>query len=137
MMAGARRRFEVTLNSSLMLVLKYPASSATPTPSIATSTTPRGAKPVKMLTMFDRKYARADPLSRLTTRIGSPDRGSISVNCTGARRADSAHTTKSPMRNSMAGSGSLFPMRSMLPSMRLTRLGGAFVWVDSMAGVWV
>ena len=55
MMAGANSRFEVTLNSSLMLVLKYPASSATPTPSMATSTTPRGAKLVKMLTMFERK----------------------------------------------------------------------------------
>ena len=57
----------------------------------------------------------------------------MSANCTGAISADRAHTTKRPMRKSMAGSGSLFPTRSIHPSMRFTRPVGASVWVESMA----
>lgn len=90
----ARRRLDVLLWKSLMLVSKHPASSATPTPEMATNATPTGAELVKMVTMFEGNSPTAGPERRFTSRMGSPVRGSRTVNWTGGSRAESPHTTK-------------------------------------------
>ena len=99
-----------------------PVFSATPTPSSATSTTPKGANPVKVGTSCTMKVARAVPVSWLAMRIGSPVRGSSSANSIGARIAEAIQVSTSSNRNRMAGSGSRLPTVSMPFRARSTKL---------------
>jgi hypothetical protein len=64
--------------------------------------------------MLDRKLASAVPVNRLFMVMGSPERGSISENTTGASSSDKIHTTTIEIRNSTAGSGNLLPTFSMV-----------------------
>ena len=59
--------------------------------------------------------------------IGCPLLGSISAKVIVERRADSSQTTKRRIKNSAAGSGSLFPMISIRFSARLTNEPVPFV----------
>jgi hypothetical protein len=54
---------EVNESSRLSAAFTSPVCSATPTPRRATSTTPRGWKPVKVVTMFAMNVAMAVPVS--------------------------------------------------------------------------
>ena len=72
---GVRKRAGVTLSNFFRPVLMKPDCSATPTPSMATSTMPSGAKPVKVVTMLARNSASPAPVSRLLTTTASPVRG--------------------------------------------------------------
>ena len=60
---GVSSHAGVTRNSALTAALIKPVWSATPTPSMATSTTPNGGNSVKFLTSRVRKVARAGPES--------------------------------------------------------------------------
>ena len=51
MIEGVNSFLGVTLSINLRPVLINPECSATPTPNIATKTTPKGAKPVKVFTI--------------------------------------------------------------------------------------
>ena len=60
-----------------MPVVMKPECSATPMPSMATSTVPTGPKVTKFVTMPIRKDVTPDPVSWLMITIGSPERGSM------------------------------------------------------------
>ena len=119
-----------------------PTRSARPMPSIPTSTTPSGAKPVKFFTRVESSQNRPSPVSRLVGRetlswsVSAPSapttvswttchwtlpsactRGS---SCTTSQPAPtatalSAITSRVPTRNRVAGSGSLLPSHSIRP----------------------
>ena len=102
-----------------------PVFSATPTPSSATSTTPRGGNPVNVGTRLTMNAVSAVPVNWFAMRSGSPVRGCASVNSIGASSADATHVSSSRSRNRMAGSGSRLPTastplrkRSMAPPRR-------------------
>ena len=90
-----------------------PVFSATPTPSSATSTTPRGTNSVNVSTISTMNVAKAVPVSWLAMRSASPVRGSVSANSTWARSAEAIQVRTSSSRNSIAGSGSRLPTVSM------------------------
>lgn len=79
---GVSNFLGVTLSINLRPVLIKPECSATPTPSIATSTTPSGAKPVNVFTIEDKKVANESLASMLLIIMASPVRGSIASNVT-------------------------------------------------------
>jgi hypothetical protein len=135
----------VTLIRLFKPALMKPVCSATPRPSIATSTTPSGGKSVNVFTIFERKPASASPLSWLFTWMGAEEmispasprfteRGSMSVNCTGASTAESTQVSSSARTKSTAGSGSLLPAHSIQLSARWEKVGGApgVLSVDAM-----
>ena len=70
----------VTLSNDRIAELMKPVCSATPMPSIATSTTPTGWKWEKLVTMTDRNSVNADAVSRLLMTSGSLVRGSMTLN---------------------------------------------------------
>ena len=72
----------VTFSSERIAALMKPVCSATPIPSIATSTTPTGWKCEKLVTMTDRNSVNDDPVSRFWIRSASPERGSTTSNAT-------------------------------------------------------
>ena len=111
---GVSRLFAVTPSSSLRPVLMKPVFSATPTPSSATSTTPRGGNPVNVGTRLTMNSVSAVPVNWFATRSGSPVRGCVSVNATGASSADATHVSSRRRRNRIAGSGSRLPTVSTL-----------------------
>ena len=72
----------VTFSSERMAELMNPVCSATPMPSIATSTTPTGWKCEKFVTITDRNSVNEDPVSRLLMTSGASVRGSTTLNDT-------------------------------------------------------
>ena len=72
----------VTFSSERIAELMKPVCSATPIPSMATSTTPTGWKCEKFVTISDRNSVIALGASRLLMTSGSFDRGSITPNVT-------------------------------------------------------
>ena len=80
---------------------------------MATRTTPNGAKVTKVFTMVARKLASDVPLSWLMIRNGSPVRGSMSANWTGASSAEATQVISNAMTKRTAGSGNLLPVVSI------------------------
>jgi len=119
---------------ALIPVFINPECSATPTPSIATNTIPKGAKLVNVVTIPDRKAAREAPVKRLLITIGLFDLGSISLNSNVDNPAESSQMANIRMTNKIAGSGSLFPPRSMRSSARFTNPFGLVATVDIWLG---
>ena len=78
----ALRTRGVTDIAARSTALTNPVCSATPSPSIATRTTPSGGKLVNVPTIFDLKLVSDAPPSWLLTCSGCPVRGSISVKLT-------------------------------------------------------
>ena len=124
-----------------------PVFSATPTPSSATSTTPRGANPVKVGTSCTMKVVRAVPVNWLAMRSGSPVRGFVSANSIGDKMAEAIQVRTSSSRNRIAGSGSRLPTVSMPfrarstkppPSGDACRSGRAFAMAEphSLSSAW-
>ena len=111
---GVKSCLGVTFNINLRPVLIKPECSATPTPNIATSTTPSGAKPVKVFTIEDKKVARESPANRLFTTMASPVRGSIASNVVPEKSQDKNQISSMATKNIIAGSGSLLPTLSMV-----------------------
>ena len=111
-----------------------PTCSATPMPSMATSTTPSGWKLTKVWTRSPRNFVSAAPVSRLLTTSGMPLRGSMAVNSTWDSTAETTQVSASISRNSIAGSGRRLPTRSMVPSIRSRRVGGALEPAGAIAG---
>ena len=136
--AGVSSTRGVTASIARRAALMKPVCSATPRPSIATSTTPNGAKLTKVCTIVAMNAVRLAPLSRLTIWTGSPLRGSISPKLTFASTADSAQVTSIRIRNSTAGSGSLLPTRSTPSRKRVTRprLPGSAGGTDGVGVGW-
>jgi hypothetical protein len=99
-----------------------PECSATPTPNIATNTTPKGAKPVKIMTILDRKSAKESPVNKLFTTTASAVLGSIALKVKFDNMADKTHTTTKQNKKIMAGSGNLFPTLSTLSNARIVQL---------------
>ena len=127
--AGASSRRGVTRSSTLSPAVMKPECSATPTPSMATSTMPSGGNSTKVFTIRARNCVSAAGASWFTTRIGADAvmcpavsrttvPGSVSVKATGASNADTAHTASSEKRKSTTGSGSRLPSRSRRSSQR-------------------
>jgi hypothetical protein len=110
----------VTDSTARSPALMKPVCSATPRPSIATSTTPSGAKLTKVRTMSAMKAVKLVPASRFLMLIASPVRGSTSAKLTLASSADSTQVASIRIRNRTAGSGSLLPMRSTASRKRVT-----------------
>ncbi len=117
MTIGVSNTAGVTFSSERMAELIKPVCSATPIPSIATSTTPTGWKCEKFVTMTDRNSVIAEPASRLLMTNGAPVRGSTTSKLTKDSRKDSTQTMNSSAIKSTAGSGSLLPIRSTAASM--------------------
>jgi hypothetical protein len=69
---------------------------------------------VNVVTILARNEAIEAPVSWLFILMGWPFRGSISVKETGASNADKIQTTTRRIKNSAAGSGNLFPTRSIV-----------------------
>ena len=78
---GVMMRRGVTRTSFFIRADRKPLPSAQPTPSMVTSTTPSGAKPVKLLTRLVSMVTSPSRLSRLTAvtvcSVSSPVAGSI------------------------------------------------------------
>ena len=99
---------------------RRPDFSATPMPSMATSTTPSGAKPVKLLTMPVKMRRRPSPLSRLTAvimpssdRPGAPSgRGSSTDRPMAPNRPDRKTMPIASTANRVTGCGSRLPSHS-------------------------
>ncbi|OHE87121.1 MAG: hypothetical protein A2579_00055 [Lysobacterales bacterium RIFOXYD1_FULL_69_11] len=136
--AGVSSMRGVTASIARSAALMKPVCSATPRPSIATSTTPKGAKLTNVCTIVAMKAVRLAPLSRLTICTGSPLRGSISPKLTLASSADSAQVASMRIRNSTAGSGSLLPTRSTPSRKRVTmpRFSGALGGTEGVGVGW-
>ena len=110
---GVSSNLGVTARILRSPALMKPVYSATPSPSIATSTTPSGGKVTKVLTIFAMKSVRAAGASRFLISIGAPVRGSMSLKTRPDMAQEVAHTTASSNANRMAGSGSLLPATSI------------------------
>src|SRR5690606_38293958 len=122
---GVSSIFGVTDRIARSAALMKPVCSATPRPSIATSTTPSGAKLTKVRTMSAMNVVKLVPASRLRIWMGSPLRGSSSLKLTLASSADTAQTASISSRNSTAGSGRRLPTRSTASRKRVTTPRGA------------
>ena len=116
--AGVSRKRGVTAIAARNPALMNPVCSATPRPSIATSTTPSGGKLVKVETMVAMKAVSDSPASMLRISMGLPLRGSISAKLTCDSSALTTHATTMSSRNSTAGSGSRLPTRSTTSRLR-------------------
>ena len=112
MTIGVSRNFGVTFSSERIAELMKPVCSATPMPSIATSTTPTGWKCEKFVTMTDRNSVMAPGASRLLITSGALERGSMTLNDTYDSSHDNTQTMNNSAMKSTAGSGSLLPIRS-------------------------
>ncbi len=121
---GVRRERVVTDSSARKPALMKPVASATPMPSIATSTTPSGWNLTKVSTIADMKPVSDSPDSMLTTASGLPVRGSTAANSTVESTADNTATSAVSSTNNSAGSGSLLPIRSTPSSTRSRRVRG-------------
>ncbi|MCR6626352.1 MAG: hypothetical protein NVV67_08815 [Pseudoxanthomonas sp.] len=106
--------------------LMKPVCSATPSPSIATSTTPNGGKLTNVRTSPAMNAVKDVPASWFATSMGWPERGSMASNDTPDNHQDTTHTSTIRIRNSTAGSGNRLPVRSTRSSRRVARLRGAF-----------
>ncbi|MNC16873.1 hypothetical protein D3C75_647370 [compost metagenome] len=90
---GVSSFFGVTRSIFLSATLIKPELSATPTPSIATSTIPSGANPVKVVTIDDRVLVNASAESRLLTCTACWVTGFTTSNSTSDSTADSPITS--------------------------------------------
>ena len=126
-----------------------PVRSATPMPSIPTSTTPSGGNRMKFSTILPTTQNRPSRVSRLVdakvfpvSRHSTPVEPSSRVTCTGRRwttvhsprAAISERTTmnSAPIRKSVVGSGRRFPTRSMTsrnPPERGPAVWGCWRWL--------
>ena len=97
---------------SLRPVLMRPLFSATPMPSIATSTVPNGAKPVKFTIVFSRIQCSPSLEIRLTGTTTAPSIGLIASSPSLLNTQDSRMSPKAKIANRVAGCGSALPMRS-------------------------
>ena len=131
--AGVSSTRGVTDIAARSTALMNPVCSATPRPSIATSTTPSGGKLVNVPTIFDMKAVSDSPASWFLICTGWPVRGSISVKLTPDNHQLTSHAATISSRNSTTGSGSLLPTRSMRSSERAIQPRGAAAGVT----VWV
>src|SRR5699024_11955184 len=101
---GVRSFFGVICNIDFNPALIKPECSATPTPNMATKTIPKGANPVKVVTIFDKKSAKAELVNKLLISIASPVVGSISEKLTVENTADKTQMTNIKRKNKIAGS---------------------------------
>ena len=109
---GDNRLRGVIATRPFRLARMNPVCSATPTPSRATKTTPRGAKPVKTVTMLARNAARLGPESWFwTTSVRAPSLAGT-VNSWPASSNDAIQTATRATTKSAAGSGKRLPTRS-------------------------
>jgi hypothetical protein len=106
-----------------------PLPSAMPIPSIATSTVPSGAKPVKFGTIC--VSIRCSPVTviRLTGLISSPVPGCVTTRLNCAVMPDSTTTSSAISANSVPGWGSALPTRSMTVRDRFSQ-----PWAGAAAG---
>ena len=111
-----------------------PERSATPTPSIATSTTPSGAKLVKLPTRLVKMRRMPSPLSRLTARIipssatprAPAGRGSSTARPIQPKNPDRKTTPTARMANRVTGCGRRLPSHSTPSRKRVKALRRAF-----------
>jgi hypothetical protein len=123
-------RFGAEMTMSRNAVPIRPLPSAMPMPSIATSTVPSGAKPVKFVTMLVRIRCSPAMDIRFTGRISSPVPGCVTTRSNWAVMPDTTTTSSAMRANSVPGCGSALPTRSMTVRDRLSHPEGG-----SMAGL--
>lgn len=107
-----------------------PDFSATPIPSIATNTTPSGAKPVKLVTSPVKMRRIPSASIRLTARIipssARPEapagRGSTTARSIQANRPESSTMPKARSANSVTGCGNRLPSHSTPSRKRVKEL---------------
>ena len=131
--AGVSSDFGVTASAERSAALMKPVCSATPRPSIATSTTPSGGNDTKVCTICAMNPVKLAPDSRLFTTIGLPLRGSMASKVTPDSAHDTAQTSSINSRKSTAGSGRRLPTRSTRSSERTIQPRGAAT--SEVAGV--
>ena len=107
------RNLGVTLRIERRPALMKPVYSATPRPSMATSTTPSGGKVTKVVTIFEMNSVRLTGASKFLISMAWLERGSISPKLTPDKAQDVTQTTASNSANSTAGSGNLLPTISI------------------------
>src|SRR5690606_12367630 len=109
---GVKSFLGVIFSIDFKPALINPECSATPTPNIATKTIPKGAKLVKVVTIFDKKLAIDSAESKFFTTIASLVLGSISEKVKLENSADNIQIIIINPKNNKAGSGNLLPARS-------------------------
>ncbi len=115
-------RGERLSTSARMLADNKPECSATPTPSMATSTVPRGAKLVKLVTISVTRRRRPSAFKSEFTAIHSPSlagRGSATETPSAAAMPLATTTSTQRMANSVTGCGSRLPSHSTLSRKRV------------------
>jgi hypothetical protein len=112
-----------------------PLPSATAIPSIATSTVPSGAKPVKFVTSEVRMRCSPCMVSRLSARTTSFVPGCTTDTPIHAVTAERMMTSAARMTNNVAGCGRMFPALSMAPRKRFMRESLATPATSSVAVV--
>ena len=115
-------RGERLSTSARMLADNKPECSATPTPNMATSTVPKGAKPVKLVTILVTRRRSPSALSSEFTAIHSPSfagRGSATDTPRAAAIPLASTTSTHRMANSVTGCGNRFPSHSTLSRKRV------------------
>ena len=118
---------DVALARTIITVPINPEPSAIPIPSKATSTVPKGAKPVKFFTMLVRMKSNPSFEKRLFTPTLSFVPGCTTVTPPIFTNHEMIIINKASNRNNVAGSGSAFPVLSITASDRLVndlRFGG-------------
>lgn len=90
-----------------------PLPSAMPIPSMATSTVPRGAKLVKLVTIRVSMRWSPSTVMRLTGLISSPVPGWVTTRSNWAVMAEATTTPRAMRANRVPGCGSAFPTRSI------------------------
>src|SRR6056297_610803 len=101
-----------------------PDFSATPTPSMATSTTPSGAKLTKLLTRLPKIIRTPSAFIRLTASMlapSAPGLGSVTATPSQPNRPDSRTIEKASKANRVTGCGSRLPSHSTVSRKRVNQ----------------
>ena len=144
----AAERYEIGWSRLPSFFATHPTSperSAMPTPSMATRTVPRGAKPVKLVTRFVPSQRSPSGFSRLTAAMSAACPG-LGLGCStwspdAAATAEIRAVPRAKIANRVTGWGSRLPSHSTTSRKRANRPergrseeGGAVMGRDSMRG---
>ena len=125
--AAVIRRRGALITSARMSTARRPEPSATPIPTIATSTSPSGGKRTKFSTTFSKSQRIPSPESRLRTSIRSPVPGWVAPTPAAVATAERRITPSARSAKRVAGCGRALPIASTRSSRRKKRLFPGFL----------